>query len=160
MQQEVTVLEVEWSETLGSTSSVGMPYLFAWLRAEYLQPGMIADGHVLVLARDERSPGWTQYQGPVSEPEAVTLICMLSGIGIPGFTPRIESVADPSDTLYTSSVRIGVYLQQQTISVTARENGFTGEDAEGLRAVLERILGLAGAPHERSMFARTGVSKA
>ena len=158
MQQDVTVLEIDWSEAAGSTANIGAPYLFGWLRAAYITPGLIADGRVVVLARSEHSTDWTRYEGGVSEAEAVTLICMLSGLGIPARGPRIECVVDTSDTLYTSSVRITVEQQQQTFNVESQCNGFSGEDASGLREVFQRILRLAGHAHGNTIFADTRAS--
>ena len=152
MQQDVVVLEIDWSETIGATSSVGSPYLFGWLRAAYIQPGMIADGRVVVVARDNLSADWTQYESSVSEPEAVTLICMLAGLGIPVRGPRIESIVDSSDTLHTCTVRIVVGQQVQTFTVQSQCSGFRGEDAIGLCDVFQRILRLAGYHCHNAIF--------
>ena len=113
---------------------------------------MIADGRVVVVARGGHSADWTQYESLVSEPEAVTLICMLGGLGIPDRSPRIESIVDSSDTLHTCMVRIVVEQQVQTFTVQSQCSGFRGEDALGLRDVFQRILGLAGYQIHNTIF--------
>lgn len=153
MQQEVTFLEVDWTESVGPQSSVGSPYLVVWFRAAFLEPGPIADGQVVVLARDEQSGAWTQLQAPVTEVEALTLIGMFSGVGVPGRAPDVIVVPDTSDTFHIADVRVSVGGPSQTFAVQAQCSGFRGPDADGLRAVLGRILDASGYGRERSMFA-------
>ncbi|MBV8858217.1 MAG: hypothetical protein JOZ02_14900 [Acidobacteria bacterium] len=152
MQQEVTIVEIDWTEAVGAQGSVGSPYLFGWLRAAYVQPGLISDGRVVVLARKNQSADWEQYQGPVTLPEADTLVSALAVLGIPERGPRVEMVLDSSDTWFTSSVRMVVGEQAQTFTIQTQSSGFGGQEADGLRAVFRRILDLSGYGQQQSMF--------
>lgn len=156
MQQEVTIVEIDWTEAIGPQSSVGSPYLFGWLRAAYVQPGLIADGQVVVLTRKSQSADWVQSQGPVTLPDADTLAIELALLGIPERAPQIESVFDSSDTWFTSSVRMVVGQQSQAFTIQTQSSGFQGPEADGLRAVFQRILDLSGYGHQHTMFGGTG----
>jgi hypothetical protein len=154
MQQEVTIVEIDWTEAVGTQGSVGSPYLFGWLRAAYVQPGLISDGRVFVLARKSQTASWEQFQGLVTLPEADTLVSALAVLGIPVRAPRIEMVLDSSDTWTTSCVRMAVGNQTQTFTIETQCSGFRGQEADGLRAVFQRILDLSGYGHQQSMFGR------
>jgi hypothetical protein len=156
MQQEVTIVEIDWTEAVGAQGSVGSPYLFGWLRAAYVQPGLISDGRVVVLARKSQSADWEQYHGPMTLPEADTLVSALALLGIPLRGPQVEMVLDSSDTWFTSSVRMVVGDQTQAFTIQTQSRGFGGHEADGLRAVFQRILDLSGYGHQQSMFGRTG----
>src|SRR5690349_25053809 len=106
MQQEITDIELDWTEALGPASSVGSPYLVGWLRASYIRPGLIADGRVVVLARDDPSMAWTQFQGSVSLVEADTLVVAFAVLGAPERAPRVHNVPDSSETWFTCGVRL------------------------------------------------------
>lgn len=156
MQQEVTIVEIDWTESVGAQGSVGSPYLFGWLRAAYVRPGLISDGRVVVLARESQSANWEQYQGHVSLPDADTLVSALAVLGIPERGPRVEMILDSSDTWVTSSVRIVVGDQTQAFTIQMQSSGFGGQEADGLRAVFQRILDLSGYGYQQSMFGSTG----
>jgi hypothetical protein len=158
MQQEVTVLEVDWTEAIGAATSVGSPYLFGWLRAFYVQPGLIAEGQVVVVAREAQTAGWTEYRGAVTLPEADTLVSAFAVMGVPERVPRVESIPDSSDTLYTCSVRVVVDQRTQSFTVQAQSSGFGGDDADGLREVFQRILKLSGYGQRHTMFVGGGKS--
>src|ERR1044072_3295129 len=102
MQQEGTIVEIDWTEAVGAQGSVGSPYLFGWLRAAYVRPGLISDGRVVVLAKNGQSASWDQFYGPVTLPDADTLVSVLALLGIPERGPRVEMVLDSSDTWFTS----------------------------------------------------------
>lgn len=155
MQQEVTIVEIDWTEAVGTQGSVGSPYLFGWLRAAYVQPGLISDGRVVVLAQKSQSANWEQYHGPVTLPDADTLVSALALLGIPERGPGVEMVLDSSDTWFTSSVRMVVGDQTQTFTIQTQSSGFGGQEADGLRAVFQRILDLSGYGYQQSMFGRT-----
>ena len=159
MQQEVTIVEIDWTEAVGPQTSVGSPYLFGWLRACYMQPGFIADGRVVVLARGSQSADWAQYQGPVTQPDADTLVSAFAVLGIPERAPRVESVLDSSDTWFTSSMRVVVYDRIQTFTIQTQSSGFQGHEADGLREVFQRILDLSGYGHRHTIFRDPGESK-
>lgn len=156
MQQEVTIVEIDWTESVGPHGSVGSPYLFVWLRAAYVRPGLISDGRVVVLAKESQSASWEQLQGPVSLPDADTLVSALALLGIPERGPRVEMVLDSSDTWFASSIRIVVGDQSQAFTIQTQSSGFKGQEADGLRAIFRRILDLSGYGHRQSMFARAG----
>src|ERR1044072_7806713 len=124
MQQEVTIVEIDWTEAVGPQTSVGSPYLFGWLRACYMEPGFIADGRVVVLARESQSADWAQFQGPVTRPHADTLVSAFALLGIPERAPRIESVLDSSDIWFTSIMRVVIYNQVQTFTIQTQSSGF------------------------------------
>ena len=152
MQQEVTILEIDWTEAAGSPGSVGAPYLFGWLRAAYVRPGLISDGRVVVLAQKDQSSGWDRYQGLVTLTDADTLVSALALLGIPERAPRVESVTDASEAWRASSVRVVVADQVRTFTIETQSSGFRGEDAEGLRAVFRRILELCGCGDRQTML--------
>lgn len=154
MQQEVTIVEIDWTEAVGTQGSVGSPYLFGWLRAAYVQPGLISDGRVVVLAKKSQSASWEQFQGPVTLPDADTLVSALAILGIPERGPAVEMILDSSDTWFTSSVRIIVGDQSQSFTIQTQSSGFKGPEADGLRAVFQRILDLSGYGQQQSMFGR------
>ena len=156
MQQEVTIVEIDWTEAVGAQGSVGSPYLFGWLRAAYVRPGLISDGRVFVLARKGQPASWDQFDGPVTLPDADTLVSALAVLGIPGREPGVEMVLDSSDTWFTSSVRIVVGDRTQAFTIQTQSSGFVGREADGLRAVFRRILDLSGYGHQQSMFGRVG----
>lgn len=155
MQQEVTIVEIDWTEAVGTHGSVGSPYLFGWLRASYVQPGLISDGRVVVLADKGQAAGWEQYRGNVTLPDADTLVSALAVLGIPGRAPRIEMVLDSSDTWFTCSVRVAVWDQAQTFTIQTQCSGFQGHEAEGIREIFRRILALSGFESRRTMFGGT-----
>lgn len=152
MQQEVTIVEIDWTEAVGAHGSVGSPYLFGWLRAAYVRPGLISDGRIVVLARKSQPANWEEYHGPVSLPDADTLVSALAVLGIPERVPLVEMVLDSSDTWFTSSVRMVVGEQTQAFTIQTQNSGFGGHDADGLRAVFQRILDLSGYGYQQSMF--------
>ena len=154
MQQEVTIVEIDWTESVGTHGSVGSPYLFGWLRAAYLRPGLISDGRVVVLAKDSQSAGWHQFSGPVTLPDADTLVSALAVLGFPQRAPVLEMILDSSDTWYSSSVRVVVADQSQSFTIQTQSSGFGGRDADGLRSLFQRILDLSGYRHRQSMFGR------
>lgn len=156
MQQEVTIVEIDWTESVGAQGSVGAPYLFGWLRAAYVRPGLISDGRVVVLAQKSQTANWEQYDGHVTLPDADTLVVALALLGIPERAPQVEMVLDSSDTWFTSSVRIVVGEQSQSFTIQTQSNGFGGHEADELRALFQRVLDLSGYGHQPSMFGRTG----
>jgi len=156
MQQEVTIVEIDWTEAVGPQTSVGSPYLFGWLRACYMEPGFIADGRVVVLARESQEADWTQYQGPVTQSEAETLVSAFALLGIPERAPKVESVLDSSDRWFTSILRVAVYEQIQTFTIQTQSSGFKGDDADGLRSIFQRVLKLSGYGHQHTIFRDAG----
>jgi len=152
MQPEITIIEIDWTEAIGPVMRVGSPYLFGWLRAVYVQPRVIADGRVVVLARKNESAEWVECQGPVTQSDAETLVRAFADLGIPERAPLVETVPDSSDTLSTSSVRVVVGEKVQVFTVQTQCSGFTGRDADGLRAIFQQILDLSGYGHQHSIF--------
>lgn len=159
MQQEVTMVEIDWSESVGPQTSVGSPYLFGWLRACYMEPGFIADGRVVVLARKSQSADWTQYQGTVSQSDADGLVSAFALLGVPERAPRVEMVLDSSDTWFTSNVRVAVNGQTHAFNIQTQCGGFKGQEADGLREIFQRVLDLSGYGHRQTMFRDAGESK-
>jgi len=156
MQQEITIIEIDWVEAIGPVMCVGSPYLFGWLRALYVQSGVIADGRVVILARKDQSADWAQYQGYVTQSDAETLVSAFADLGIPERAPRIESVPDSSATWFTSSVRVVVGEQVQTFMVQTQCSGFEGPEADGLRTIFQQILTLSGYGHQQTIFGGSG----
>lgn len=152
MQQEITDIEIDWTESSNRTSSVGSPYLFGWLRASYVRPGLIEDGRVIVLVRDDTSMAWSQFEGPVSLTEADGLVVAFSLLGAPTRAPRIETIYDASETWFTCSVRVAIAGQAQTFTIQSQRSGFRGPDADDLRAVFQRIMALSGYARQRTLF--------
>ena len=159
MQQEVTIVEIDWTEAVGPRTSVGSPYLFGWLRACYMEPGFIADGRVVVLARESQTAEWTQYKGPVPQSDADTLVSAFALLGIPERAPKVESILDSSDTWFTSIILAAVNGQTQTFTIQTQTEGFKGDGADGLRAVFQRVLDLSGYGHRRTIFRDAGESE-
>jgi hypothetical protein len=159
MQQDVTIVEIDWTEAVGPQTSVGSPYLFGWLRACYMDPGFVAEGRVILLARESESAGWAQYQGTVTQYEAEDLVITLTQLGVRERAPRIQIVPDSSDTWYTSMVRMAVYDQIQAFTIQTQSSGFEGPEADGLRAVFQQIINLSGYDHQHTIFRDTGESK-
>jgi hypothetical protein len=114
---------------------------------------------VVVLARESQSACWTQYQGPVAQTEADTLANAFTLLGVPERAPRIQTVPDSSDTWYTSIVHVGVNGRIQTFNVQTQSSGFEGPEADGLRAVFQRIINLSGYSYQHTIFRDTGVLK-
>lgn len=160
MQQEITIVEIDWTEAVGPRAGVGSPYLFGWLRACYMEPGFIADGRVVVLARETPSADWAQYRGPVTKPDADTLVSAFALLGIPERAPRVESVPDSSDTLFTGGIRVTVYDQTQAFTIQTQCGGFRGQEADGLRSIFQRVLDLSGYGYQHTIFRDTGGPKA
>ena len=152
MQQEITILEIDWTEAIGPVMRVGSPYLFGWLRARYVGSGVIADGRVVVVALKNQSGDWSQYHGTVNRAAAETFLRAFAELGIPEHPPQVESVPDSSDTYFSSSIRVVVGEQVQTFTVHTQCSGFQGRDANGLRAVFQRILELAGYGNQDTIF--------
>lgn len=159
VQQDVTIVEIDWTEAIGPQTSVGSPYLFGWLRACYMEPGFVAEGRVVVLARESQSAAWAQYQGPVTQYEAEDLVIALINLGISERAPRIQIVPDSSDTWYTSMVRMVVYDRIQAFTIQTQNSGFRGPEADGLRAIFQRIINLSGYGHQHTIFRDTEESK-
>lgn len=159
MQQEVTIVEIDWTESVGPQTNVGSPYLFGWLRACYMNPGFIADGQVVVLAREAQSADWTQYQGLVTQSDADALVCEFALLGVPERAPQIELVLDSSDIWFTSCLRVSVFGKIQTFTIQTQSSGFKGQEADGLRSIFQRILDLSGYGHQRTIFRETGEAK-
>jgi len=152
------MVEVDWTEAVGPRTGVGSPYLFGWLRACYMEPGFIADGRAVVLARESQSAGWAQYQGPVTRPDADSLVSAFALLGVPERAPRVEGVPDSSDTWVMSTMRVAVNGRTQTFTIQAQCSGFRGQEADGLRAAFQRILALSGYGHQHTIFRDTGES--
>lgn len=159
MQQEITLVEIDWTEAVGPQTSVGSPYLFGWLRACYMEPGFIAEGRVVILARESQTADWTQYQGVVSQPDADTLVSAFALLGVPERAPRVESVLDSSDIWFTSIVRVVINGQLQTFTIQTQGGRFQGQEADGLRAIFQRILDLSGYGQQHTIFRETGEAK-
>lgn len=158
MQQEVTIVEIDWTEAVGPQTSVGAPYLFGWLRACYMEPGFIAEGRVVVLARESESADWVQYEGPVSQSVADSLVSAFALIGVPERAPRVESVFDSSDIWFTSIMRVAVNGRIQTFTIQTQSGRFQGQEADDLRAIFQRILDLSGYGHQHTIFRDTDES--
>lgn len=156
MQQEITDIEIDWTEAVGPSSSVGSPYLFGWLRATYMRPGCIEDGRVIVIARDNQSMVWTHYQGPVSLVEADTLVSAFAVLGVAERAPRVENIPDSSDTWFKCTVRGSFGGRAQSFTLQTQRNGFRGQDADGLRAVFQRVIHLSGCGYQHTMFRDMG----
>lgn len=154
MQQEVTIVEIDWTEAAGTQESVGSPYLFGWLRAAYLRPGVISDGRVVILARKNQSEEWNQFQGPVTLTDADTLASALALLGIPERAPEVEMILDASNTWLTSCIRIVVGERVHAFTIQTQSSGFAGTQADRLRALFRHILDLSGCGYQHSMFGR------
>jgi hypothetical protein len=152
MQQEITIVEIDWTESVGPQTSVGSPYLFGWLRACYMEPGFINDGRVTVLVREPQSTNWVQHQGVVTKSEAENLAVAFALLGIAERAPRVEMVLDSSDTWFTSILRVFVSGHTQTFTIQTQSSGFQGPEADGLRSIFQRILDLSGYGHLHTIF--------
>lgn len=152
MHQEITQLTIDWSEAIGPVMHAPYPYLFGWVRSFHPPSRLIAYGRAVVVARDVPSRTWTHYEGQVAESDATALIGALRALGLPQQTPRVESVLDTSDTWSSSSVRIALGEHERSFTVQAQCRGFEGAEAEGLRAVFQRILTLSGYGARPSIF--------
>jgi hypothetical protein len=152
MNRATTQLTIDWSEAIGPVMHAPLPYLFGWLRSFHTQSGRIAYGRVVVVARSVPSMTWTHYEGHVCEADAVALASALADLGLATTPPRVESVLDSSDTWYSSNVRIALGDDEQAFAVHAQCSGFHGAEADGLRAVFQRILELSGYGARPSIF--------
>ena len=152
MQTDYTILQLDWTEASGHFKKVGSPYHFGWLRAVYIPRLSISDGKVVIVSRDHRSAEWSETHGSVSQPDAMTLVRMLAGLGLPDRAPSVENVPDSSDMWSTCNVRVSMNEAIQVFQIHTECSGFRGPDASGLRELFRAIYAMAGYAGMRTMF--------
>lgn len=144
MGSDVILIGFEWSEVSGHFKTAGSPNLFGWVQAIFIQSIGIADGRVSIIARLGASHTWAEFSQPVGQAEATALAQALVELGLPERAPQIDAVADTSDMWFALRVSVTVGEHVQTFAIHTESSGFSGPDAERLRAVFRRIFGMAG----------------
>jgi hypothetical protein len=127
----------------GSTPSIGALVLHARLRAS--PPGSSAHRpEYLVLWRD--GPGgaasWV-VQAEVTDQEVLRVVRLLEAAGIPGRTPRVAPNASLLGAGPYIALEARIRGRVASMNLVLENAGFSGEDAEPLRAVLRRLAELA-----------------
>lgn len=127
----------------GSTPSIGALLLHARLRAS---PSGSSAGppEYLVLWRDGSggpSPGIVRSE--VTDQEVLRLVRLLEATGIPGRTPRVAPNASLLGSGSYVALEARIQGQVASMNLVLEDAGFSGEDAEPLRAVLRRLAELA-----------------
>src|SRR5262245_50094686 len=144
MGNDVILIDFEWSEACGPFKRAGSPRLFGWVRAIFAQSIGIAVGRVSIIARQGISHTWTDFSQPLTLPQATALAQALGELGLPERVPQLGAVADTSDTWFALRVSVTVGERAQSFTIHTESSGFSGPDAERLRAVFRTIFGMAG----------------
>jgi hypothetical protein len=127
----------------GSTPSIGALLLHARMRAS--PPGSSAGPpEYLVLWRDgSGGPSSGAVKSEVTEQEVLRLVRLLEAAGIPGRTPRVAPNASLLGAGPYVALEARIQGQVASMNLVLEDAGFSGEDAEPLRAVLRRLAELA-----------------
>jgi hypothetical protein len=146
----------------GPTPSIGALLLHARLRAS--PAGSSADPpEYLVLCRDGSSgPASGVVRSEVTDQEVLRLVRLLEAAGMPGRTPRVT----PNASLLGAGPYVALEARVQgrvaSLNLVLENAGFSGEDAEPLRAVLRRLAELAppgGRAAVRAVMERLAVDR-
>jgi hypothetical protein len=123
----------------GSTPSIGALLLHARLRAS--PQGSSADPpEYLVLCRDgSGGPSSGVVKSEVTDQEVLRLVRLLEAAGMPGRAPRVA----PNASLLGAGPYVALEARIQgrvaSMNLVLENAGFSGEDAEPLRAVLRSL---------------------
>ena len=129
----------------GARPSIGELAVYARLRAE--PPGPSArPAEYLVLCRDEsaRLPS-SISQSEVTDQDVVRLVKLLGAAGFPGRRPRVVPNASLLGNGHYVALEARMQGQAASMELTLEQAGFSGDDAEPLRAVLRRLAELTPA---------------
>ena len=143
MENEIVIVELEWSEARENVMHVGSPHLFAWIHAVVIPEAGIADGRAVVLAREASSPSWTEFSEKVSRVEVTDLARAIRAVGLQERAARVESVFDTSDVWHAIHGRVSLGEADRAFSLQVQSSGFEGPDADALRAILRAVFRLA-----------------
>lgn len=151
-QTDVTLLELEWSESCGRFGSVGSPAVLGWLRAAYVPQIRLSEGSVFILAADRQSGKWTQHQGSISKGDAAYLERIVLDHRLVETVPRVESIPGSGDMWSACHVRVSVGERAGAFSVHSERRGVRGPDAAALRNLFARVYTLAGCSPDIALF--------
>jgi hypothetical protein len=137
------VVEIQVLEAAGDIGSPRRLNLVLWFHA-VRGPKAWTGAGITALLRPLRGGSWDARELPVSDEGVAKVVARLETLGVPGRAPRVSGVIDTSDTWSSLSVQVRRDERPSSIFVDMLASGFTGEDAEPLRALLRCLYDLAG----------------
>ncbi len=138
-------LDLRFSVFEGDAASVSRVVLFGHLRAETNDP-LVPMPRLLIMCRDDSGcpPPWIT-QSLVTEQDVARLVRLLRAAGFPWRVPRIVAQEGPLDVAQHLVLIVGLSGRRRSLNLVLGHAGFSGVDAEPLRAVLSRLGELAAA---------------
>ena len=146
---------LRFSVVEGDTASISRLVLFGHLRAE-TDPPHRPTPELLILCRDDSGcpPPWIT-QSAVTDQDAVRLVKLLRAAGFPRRAPRIAANKGRRDVTQHLALIVEISGRRRSLNLALEHAGFSGVDAEPLRAALSRLGELAeaaGRPAARALL--------
>ena len=136
-------LEISLVEAIGPLGALRMPHLVAWLHAARMGDSL-SDARVTVLSRSQMDGAWNEQVSTVSWGAVDEILSLLSELGFPGAELRVAGKNVTSHRWTKLLFQVELNDQRYALNLDMLEHGFEGEDAEPLRRLLRRFVGLAG----------------
>jgi hypothetical protein len=140
-------LDLRFSVFEGDAARISRVVLFGHLRAETKGP-QGPTPNLLIMCRDDSGcpPPWIT-QSAVTDQDVDRLVRLLCAAGFPGRVPRIVAHKGQGRLDVTQHLAMAVELsgRRRALNLALEHAGFSGADAEPLRAVLSRLGELAEA---------------
>jgi hypothetical protein len=140
-------LDLQYSVFEGDGVRISRVVLFGHLRAATKDPHGPTP-NLLIMCRDDSGcpPPWIT-QSAVTDQDVERLVRLLSAAGFPGRAPRIVAHKGKGRLDVTQHLAMVVELsgRRRSLNLALEHAGFSGADAEPLRAVLSRLGELAEA---------------
>jgi hypothetical protein len=148
-------LDLRFSIFEGNAASINRLVLFGHLRAEADSPHQPTP-KLLIMCRDDSGypPPWIT-QSPITDQDVAGLVRLLCAAGFPRRLPRIATNKGSLGVSQHLALVVVVSGHRRSLDLVLEHAGFSGDDAEPLRAVLRRLGELAeaaGRPAVRAMF--------
>ena len=141
--EEHIALEISLIESSGPLRQVRAPRLFFWLHAIQAEEAF-RDGQAMALLRSRDGSSWVERSVSVSQDEVRDIVQLLKDLAILDRELSVKGAFDSSDVWSKLSFSVALNDMDYTLDVNMAATGFEGEDAEPLRKMLRRLLGLVG----------------
>ena len=153
MEQSELILRLSVSEV--SAARVERLILFAHLRAGASIP-RARRPELLILCRDDSGcpPPWIT-RSAITDQDTARLVRLLEAAGFPERRPRVKPDPGPTHSGQRVGLEVSLNGRTRSMKLALEHGGFSGPDAEAVRAVLQRLGELAeavGRPSVRAIL--------
>jgi hypothetical protein len=138
-------VEILLLQTDGLFFQPGSPSLLCRFKVLHLPGTQVQGAHISVVACiDQRENVWKEFSQELSIEQAQTIVESLEELGIPGRSLDVKGIVDTGDGW--SDILLQVQRQDQTFvqNIAMQWSGFSGNDAEKLKALFRQLFNLAG----------------